>query len=332
MDYGNQWDQQMPPGRRRQTKPQRSGPGCLTIIGRLFSFAAFTTLTVGLFVGVMGFLSPDVASRIQAFAPELSKVLPAPEEVEAAPTPEIPGVEVPKAAAPAVKEAAKGQKMPTPGWEASSKPIGVPPVISNPSSSYELLLEDTAYDPCRPIHYVIQDKNMPAGGENLIHQAVASVSDATGLVFVNDGATNEPSSAARRAFQPERYGDRWAPLLFIWKTGQEQSAFDGSPGGKTTLGIGGSVSYTINDEASVYVTGEIQLNAGDLTETMGERGGPARVRSVIQHELAHVVGLGHIDDASQLMADTTSDDVTDFAAGDLTGLARLGAGECVPEL
>lgn len=312
--------------------PRQQRPGCLTIIGRLSSFAVFTALTVGLFIGVMGYLSPDVASRIQAFAPELSKVLPAPEEVEAAPAPEIPGVEVPKAAAPEVKEAAAGQKRPTPGWEASSKPIGVPPVVSNPNSSYELLLEDTAYDPCRPIHYVIQAKNMPAGAEKLIHQAVASVSQATGLVFVNDGATNEPSSPARRAFQPERYGDRWAPLLFIWKTGQEQPTFDSSPGGKTALGIGGSIAYTINDEASVYVTGEVQLNAASLAETMGERGGPERVRSVIQHELAHVVGLGHIDDPAQLMTETTSDDVTDFGAGDRTGLARLGAGECVPEL
>lgn len=312
--------------------PRQQRAGCLTIIGRLFSFAVFTALTVGVFIGVMGYLSPDVASRIRAYAPELSSILPAPEDGETVPEPEIPGAVVNEGAAPAVKEAANGQKRPTPGWEASATPLGRPPVVSNPSSSYELLLVDTAYDPCRPLHYVIQPKNMPAGGEKLIHEAVASVSNATGLVFVHDGTTTEPSSSARRAFQPDRYGDRWAPLLFIWKTDQEQPAFLNSPDDRTALGIGGSVAYTINDGASAYVTGEVQLNAAALTETMGERGGPERVRSVIQHELAHVVGLGHTDDPGQLMTETTSNEVTDFAAGDRTGLARLGAGECVPEL
>jgi hypothetical protein len=37
-------------------------------------------------------------------------------------------------------------------------------------------------------------------------------------------------------------------------------------------------------------------------------------------------------DEDQLMASTTSGDVLDFADGDLAGLARLGAGACIPEL
>ncbi len=44
------------------------------------------------------------------------------------------------------------------------------------------------------------------------------------------------------------------------------------------------------------------------------------------------MGLAHVDDESQLLHPQTVPGVTDFADGDLTGLARLGRGACVPEL
>ncbi len=50
------------------------------------------------------------------------------------------------------------------------------------------------------------------------------------------------------------------------------------------------------------------------------------------HELGHLVGLDHVDDDSQLLHPETVPGVTDYAAGDLTGLSRLGQGPCVPEL
>ena len=59
--------------------------------------------------------------------------------------------------------------------------------------------------------------------------------------------------------------------------------------------------------------------------------GSRYARAVVMHELAHVVGLDHVDDPTQLM-NPEGTDVTEFAAGDLAGLARLGGGQCVPEL
>lgn len=49
------------------------------------------------------------------------------------------------------------------------------------------------------------------------------------------------------------------------------------------------------------------------------------------HELAHVVGLDHVDDPTQLMYAENSGQL-DFGAGDRAGLALLGTGECVPRL
>jgi hypothetical protein len=39
-----------------------------------------------------------------------------------------------------------------------------------------------------------------------------------------------------------------------------------------------------------------------------------------------------VDDPDQLMYPEARREVPDFAAGDLTGLAALGRGACVPEL
>lgn len=46
-----------------------------------------------------------------------------------------------------------------------------------------------AFDPCRPIHYVIRPDGKPPGGRGAIQAGIAEVSRATGLVFVDDGIT-----------------------------------------------------------------------------------------------------------------------------------------------
>jgi hypothetical protein len=82
-----------------------------------------------------------------------------------------------------------------------------------------------AYDPCRPIHYVIRPQGQPAGGNKIVTDAVLRVSKATGLRFVFDGATSEAPSRERPSYQPERYGDRWAPVLISWVTSRENPDF-----------------------------------------------------------------------------------------------------------
>ena len=55
--------------------------------------------------------------------------------------------------------------------------------------------------------------------------AVAGAGAATGLWFVNDGRTAEAASRQRQAFQPDRYSDRWTPVLLVWETADEQPDF-----------------------------------------------------------------------------------------------------------
>ena len=48
--------------------------------------------------------------------------------------------------------------------------------------------------------------------------------------------------------------------------------------------------------------------------------------------LRHLVGLDHVTAASQLMYPQSQPGVTDFGAGDLTGLAAVGRGACLSDL
>ncbi|MDP9460907.1 MAG: matrixin family metalloprotease, partial [Actinomycetota bacterium] len=184
-----------------------------------------------------------------------------------------------------------------------------------------------AYDPCRPVHYVLRPDSAPPGGEDLVHEALSRISDVTGLQFVYNGETDESPSPERDVYQPDRYGRRWAPVLIAWETEEQNSALAGD-----VVGEAGSVPASLGDGPKVYLTGTVSLDAPRLAEILRGRDGRSVVRSILLHELGHLMGLAHVDDEAQLMFPEARREVPDFAAGDLTGLAALGAGVCVPEL
>lgn len=227
--------------------------------------------------------------------------------------------------------------VPPHGVEAKSRPLASPPPVASPNDSYSFIRTDTrkdpvAYDPCRPIHYVTRPDNAPPGAEKLVADAIAAASRASGFVFIDDGGTTESFDADRAPYQPERYGKRWAPVLIVWETVAQEPRFalDTKPGEPFLAGLGGSQGITGDQGGSVFVTGTVQLNAEGLANALAEPNGAAAVGAVIQHELGHVLGLGHVQDATQLMYEHGQSEVTTFAAGDLTGLSKLAQGKCFP--
>ncbi|WP_245853108.1 matrixin family metalloprotease [Blastococcus aggregatus] len=227
----------------------------------------------------------------------------------------------------------KPRDRPTPGREAADVPLGVPqpPPPQGGTHAFTALQADgvtpVAYDPCRPIHYVVNGLGAPPGGEPLVHAAVARIAEVTGLRFVHDGASDELLLPDRPVYQPERYGDRWAPVLIAWQTEQEEPALAGD-----VVGQAGSAGVSLGGGPTVYVTGTVALDAPQITPVLERRSGRAVVEAIVLHELGHLVGLAHVDDATQLMYPEVQSELTELATGDLTGLARLGAGRCVPEL
>ncbi len=222
---------------------------------------------------------------------------------------------------------------PKPGHEESSRPLGVPAPLVAASGSYRFLAHQAdgttpvSYDPCRPIHYVIRQDGEPAGGNQIVTNAVHRLSQATGLHFVYDGATSEGPFRERLSYQPNRYGDRWAPVLVSWVTAKENPVM-----ASAVTGEGGSSAFGFPGGPSAYVSGAVELDAAKLTSELKRPDGKRVVRAVVLHELGHLVGLDHVSAANQLMYPQIQPGVTDFGTGDLTGLAALGRGTCMPNL
>lgn len=215
------------------------------------------------------------------------------------------------------------------GLEEAKAPLGAPAPLDRTSASYrfQLIQPETtatpvAFSPCRPVHYVVRPDNSPAGGGAVIARAVAAVSSATGLRFVDDGSTSEPIVSEREPYQPKRYGDRWAPVLIAWATPDEVPDF-----GVDIAGEGGAQWVSTRDGAHFYVTGQVYLDAAKARR-MRHQGMPRVVQEVVEHELGHLVGLAHVNDSTQIMYPRASKHVLEYQAGDVTGLAALGRGAC----
>ncbi len=222
---------------------------------------------------------------------------------------------------------------PPPGHEEQRLPLGGPPLGHPTDGPYSFLqtqddgVTPVTYSPCRPIHYVVRPDGEPPGGGALLATAIARISEASGLQFVADGATDEPPGEDREAYQPDRYGDRWVPVLVAWSTPIETPELAGD-----VAGSAGSSSVVSNGTA-FYVTGQVVLDGPSIAELTGDGpNGLAVAQGVVTHEMAHLVGLGHVDDPDELMNPTAALTQTYLAHGDLAGLARVGTGPCAPRL
>jgi len=220
---------------------------------------------------------------------------------------------------------------PPAGVGSADQPLGSPAPVARESSAYRFIAtqegttDPVAYDPCRAIHVVANGRTAFMGSEDVIRSSLDAVGQATGLQFIYDGPTDEGPSEDRAPYQPERYPGRWAPVLISWSDPAETPGLAGDVAGR-----GGSAYVTV-DRGSVYVTGSIELDGPQMAGIVLSEG-TVGARAVLEHELGHLVGLDHVDDATQLMNPTSDGTVTTYADGDLTGLARLGQGACYPDV
>ena len=203
------------------------------------------------------------------------------------------------------------------------------PLVTNAPTGAHAFMMATAdgrpvtYDPCRPIHYVVNPTGMPSGGLELVRSAVEKISAASGLAFVEDSVTLEPLVKVRAPRQPQRYGDRWAPVLIGWVDAAKFPLVSGD-----VAGVGGSSVVAPEGPGSErYISGQVALNRDWFTAAVARTGGDVNARAVIMHELGHLVGLAHVRDPRELMAESNSG-LMDLGPGDRQGLAAVGAGRC----
>jgi hypothetical protein len=211
--------------------------------------------------------------------------------------------------------------------DAATTPLGEPAPHGGDDDAYAFVTtqagsdEPVTYDPCAPIHVVVDPRTIVDGGMRLLDQALDEVREATGLVFVVDGLTDEPAPDDGSVRSQD---GGWLPVTVSWSDPQTSPKLAGS-----VAGYAGSTSVE-RDGHRWFVTGTVVLDGPQLAGILDERRGRASVRSVIMHELGHLVGLDHVDAAGQLMQPEGDETLTRWGAGDLTGLEAVGSGRCIP--
>lgn len=172
--------------------------------------------------------------------------------------------------------------------------------------------EPVGYDPCRVIEVVVNPAGAPDNYDELVDTGLARTGAATGLVFERVGLTDDRDVVVG-PFARRR------PVLIAWALPDEVPELAGD-----VAGIGGSVA-TGPPGRLRYVTGRVVLDQ-ELFADFGPRETPF-AQAIVDHELAHVVGLGHVDDPGELMYDDNLGRTT-YGPGDREGLARLGSISC----
>ena len=177
------------------------------------------------------------------------------------------------------------------------------------------------WDPCSTIHYQVDLGTVDDHVLEDVEEAVRRTSDASGLTFQFDGVVHEsvPDLVASGDFVTEVGGLHWSPILIAFRSDKTLRAM-----GISDV-LGATLPITSRFDADQFVSGVVLINA-DAGMPEGFAAGPS-MGTTLQHELGHAVGLGHILDPLQLMSPVPI--VSDWGAGDLAGLRRLGRGPCL---
>ncbi|MFW6775881.1 hypothetical protein ACOACO_16470 [Nocardioides sp. CPCC 205120] len=177
--------------------------------------------------------------------------------------------------------------------------------------------EPVGYDPCSTVRIVVNPEGAPDDHRALVDRAVATIEGATGLDLEVVGETDDREIDDRGldpAGNPE-------PSLVMWAEEDEVDDLEGD-----VAGIGGSSRVQVAGRWG-YASGIVVLDREDFAAIEDQPGGAEQRQAIVDHEFAHLVGLGHVDDPSELMhAENTGQ--TEFGPGDLEGLARLGSIAC----
>lgn len=196
-----------------------------------------------------------------------------------------------------------------------------PPAYTAGQGSYAFLRsqrdseEPVAWDPCRPIEYVVNPDGAPDGWEELIDEAAEDVAWATGMELIDRGATQQ------RPFGPGWGGELERPVVIGFADEEELSDLAGD-----TAGLGGGAATSDALGRDYYVAGSIALDT-DLFTDQAVATRFESLRAIVAHEWGHVLGLDHVGDAGELMYEANFGR-TAFGPGDLEGLARLASVPC----
>lgn len=199
------------------------------------------------------------------------------------------------------------------------------------------------WNPCEPITYRINPAGGYGGQEADIHAAFAQVARATGFTFRYLGTTTKSKAGSSRKRED---------ILLGWKSEEEYPRLKGNvmgvampwnslPRYKGYSEIWRATIYL--DESEVETVESMEWGyEGTWDQAAVDEFNAGNFKTIILHEVVHAIGLGHVDDRSQVMNPYTWAEWDDsgnviqspdmLQAGDLAGLASVGARNgCFPK-
>lgn len=199
----------------------------------------------------------------------------------------------------------------TPAWASDPVRVVVVPTYATGGAYTSYTLGVGRWNPCKPIGYRINTAGAYAGWDAQVHAVMAEMSRATGMTFVNRGTTQEV------AFGPIRQAD--SDIVLSWATPAQNNRVAGG-----AVGSGGSYYQRVAGGVDERFRGSIVLDRTAQLDTTWDGVRTTSWATVMLHELAHVLGLGHTADRTQLMA-ASAPLRPRFGRGDLVGLGLVGA-------
>lgn len=181
------------------------------------------------------------------------------------------------------------------------------------------------WNPCQPITWKANLALAPVGALEEIQTAVNRLAAATGMTFQFGGTTNViPNDAWLHGKADAR------TIVVAWTSKEATDLF-----ADTADGEGGWYEQGTSANGEVWtwqiVRGYVLMDVGGTVDYAAGFGAGVSRGALLMHELAHAVGLSHVDDATQLMYPTLSRaTVADYGSGDLLGLGKVGlAAGCI---
>jgi hypothetical protein len=182
--------------------------------------------------------------------------------------------------------------------------------------------EPYRWDPCSTIHYQVDLGPLDDRVLADVNEAVRRLNRGSGLAFEFDGfvhvAVNDLVNSGDFVTTTTD-GLHWSPVLIAFRSHSAMRAMD------LQRAYGAAMPVTTRFDPEQFVSGVVVINASAGLEDGFDRA--PSLGTVLQHELGHAVGLGHILDPFQLMSPMPI--VTDWGKGDLAGLQELGEGPCL---
>lgn len=214
-----------------------------------------------------------------------------------------------------------------------------PAVEPGEATGYEFLYTDTSgeptglFSPCEPVQYQVDTTYEPEGARLYLDMAIMDLENATGLVFQFAGNISIDVLA-----DPSQL-DEDGPVKIVFLPNpqfNELRALQGDSNPDEPLAFAGPsvLSLNIDREQFIATGGRAVFDSSWIIEELSYSSDGVDLRATTTymtfvHELAHVLGLGHVNDETELMHPVQSQaNESGLGPGDLAGLARAGQGAC----